>query len=418
MNPDVVLVAGRDPLSEPGGGHSRYVCAHARAALAAGFRPHLFCVAPVAGQVETDFGVIHRVASPFRPYRQLMVAAHTPRLATAIEAFAATRKGPVLLHGFGVWGYASLLAHERLARRAVAAVPILSSYTTYTAEARSVRRASAAYAVPTRLSFAAQEVWIRLAVQRVERRAYQGARLVLVNYESVRRLVADRFGAGVACRKVPYASESAFLREGAPPGPPPAVLATLVDRGGTRRSDPPLVLTVARQDPRKGCSVLLHALARLRSRGIPFRACLGGEGRLLEDHRRLASRLGLDGDVILPGLVPDAYGLIQQADVFVLASLAEQSGSLALLEALQAGRAIVASGVDGILEDVADGHDAILVPPNDEVHLADALARALTDEPLRRRLGVRARATFEARFSAQAFTAALGAIYHELRGTT
>ena len=115
--------------------------------------------------------------------------------------------------------------------------------------------------------------------------------------------------------------------------------------------------------------------------------------------------------------MPDAYGLIQHADVFVLASLAEQSGSLALLEALQAGRAIVASGVDGILEDVADGHDALLVPPGDEARLADALARALTDEPLRHRLGIRARETFEARFSAEVFTSALGAIYHELLGT-
>ena len=92
MSREIVLVAGRDPLSEPGGGHSGYVRTHARAALAAGFRPHLFCVAPAAVRVETDFGVIHRVASPFRPFRQLMVAVQAPRLATAIEAFAATRK--------------------------------------------------------------------------------------------------------------------------------------------------------------------------------------------------------------------------------------------------------------------------------------------------------------------------------------
>jgi hypothetical protein len=192
---EIVLVAGRDPLSEPGGGHSGYVRTHARAALAAGFRPHLFCVAPAAGRVETDFGVIHRVASPFRPFRQLMVAVQAPRLATAIEAFAATRKVPLILHGFGVWGYASVLAHRRLARRGVATVPLLSSYTTYADEARSVRQASAAYAVPTRLSFTAQEMWIRLAVQRFEGRAYRGARLVLVNYESVHRLIAARFGA-------------------------------------------------------------------------------------------------------------------------------------------------------------------------------------------------------------------------------
>jgi glycosyltransferase involved in cell wall biosynthesis len=176
------------------------------------------------------------------------------------------------------------------------------------------------------------------------------------------------------------------------------------------------VVTVARQEPRKGVNVLLRALARLRYRGVEFRACLAGPGPLLDAHRRLAARLGLGGDVILPGLVPDAFDLIRHADVFVLASLAEQSGSLALLEALQAGRAVVATGVDGILEDVIDGHDALLVPPGDEVHLADSLARALTDGALRCRLGTRARETFEERFSADAFSGRLGAIYEEVRG--
>ncbi len=416
MSREVVLVAGRDPLSEPGGGHSRYVCVHARAALAAGFRVHVFCVAPAAGRVETDFGVVHQVASVFRPFRQLMVAGHGPRLAAAIEAFAATRPAPLVLHGFGVWGYASVLAHERLARKGVAAVPILSSYTIYGVETRSLRRASAAYSLPTWLSYAAREMWVPLAVQRFESRAYRGARLVLVNYESVRRLVTQRFGAGVTCRKVPYASESAFLREGPAPASP-VVLTGLGDRDGLAPGTPPVVVTVARQEPRKGVNVLLRALARLRDRGIPFRACLAGPGPLLETHRRLADRLGLGRDVVLPGLLPDAFGLIRHADVFVLASLAEQSGSLALLEALQAGRAIVAAGVDGILEDVTDGHDALLVPPGDEVRLADALARALTDGPLRHRLGARARETFEARFSARALTEALGAIYHEVGGT-
>jgi len=55
-----------------------------------------------------------------------------------------------------------------------------------------------------------------------------------------------------------------------------------------------------------------------------------------------------------------------------------------------------------------------LVPPGDERLLAEALARALVDEPLRRRLGTRARETFEARFSARAFAAELGALYREL----
>jgi glycosyltransferase involved in cell wall biosynthesis len=413
VNGEVVVVAGRDPLSEPGGGHSRYVAAHARAALRAGYCPHLFCVAPDSGQVETDFGIIHRVASPFRPFRQLMVAGHAPRLASAIEAFARTRQGPLVIHGFGVWGYAGVLAQERLARRGIRAIPILSSYTTYLVEARAVRRATMPYPVRSRILAAHQELWVRIAVRRLERRAYRGSRLVLVNYETIRRMIADQFGPDVACRKVPYASESAFLREDERSAGSTRE-AELRESGARAGADPPLIVMVARHEPRKGGSILLRALARLRDQGIPFRACLAGTGMFLDEHRRLARRLHLDDVVRIPGLVADAFGLIAQADIFVLSSLSEQSGSLALLEALQAGRAIVASGVDGILEDVTDDHDALLVPPGDEARLAQTLTRVLLDEALRRRLGARARETFEGRFSARAFAASIGELYREL----
>jgi glycosyltransferase involved in cell wall biosynthesis len=70
--------------------------------------------------------------------------------------------------------------------------------------------------------------------------------------------------------------------------------------------------------------------------------------------------------------------------------------------------------VDGLLEDLIDGEDALLTRPDDPAHLAAALARVLTDEPLRRGLQIRARATFDERFSAAPFSAALGSIYREL----
>jgi len=100
--------------------------------------------------------------------------------------------------------------------------------------------------------------------------------------------------------------------------------------------------------------------------------------------------------------------------VFALPSLEEGSGSLSLLEALQAGVGVVASGVDGIPEDVTDGDSALLVSPGDAEGLAVALERVLTDPELRRRLARRARETFEARFSAGALADALKAVYAEL----
>ena len=66
MSRDVVLVAGRDPLDEAGGGHSSYVRAHARAVLRLGFTPHLFCAGRDDAEVVTDYGVIHCSAARVR----------------------------------------------------------------------------------------------------------------------------------------------------------------------------------------------------------------------------------------------------------------------------------------------------------------------------------------------------------------
>ncbi len=230
---------------------------------------------------------------------------------------------------------------------------------------------------------------------------------MVVNYESVRRLLAEDYGIADRVRIIPYSSEVAFL-DGRGRSPLPSRLATLGPPGV------PLVVAVSRQDPRKGLDVLLEALARLQSAGVPFRACLVGGGPLLAAHRRLAGRLGLDGTVSIEGFVADPYRSLQHADVFVLPSLEEGSGSLSLLEALQAGAAVVASNVDGIPEDVEEGTSALLVPPSDSLALTHALKRLLMDPGLRRRLAQQARATFEARFSADRFSAALRSVYADL----
>ena len=95
-------------------------------------------------------------------------------------------------------------------------------------------------------------------------------------------------------------------------------------------------------------------------------------------------------------------------------TLPEGSGFLSLVEALQAGAAVVASRVDGIAEHVADGDSALLVEPGDPDTLALALTRVLVNPDLRRCVARRGHAVFESRFSAAAFAAALRAAYAEL----
>jgi glycosyltransferase involved in cell wall biosynthesis len=395
---DVVLLAGRDPLDEVSGGHASYVRSHARAALLAGFTPHLFCVAPDSSTTETELGILHRVRSPYRPFRQMVAGAHARPLAEALVRFARGRRGPLLIHSFGVWGIASVRAAPRLRMLGVEPRLLQSSYTTYRDEALSHVRGAAAYPWYQRLRFTILSWWVAAIAERWEHRAYLGAACILVNYRSVADLIRKRHGAEARCRMLPYAAESAFFDE-----PPRA-----------RNHSIPFIVSIARHEPRKGVDVLLRALAQVKAAGVPFRAQLIGGGPLLAEHRQLAASLALDDCVTIEGIVPDVRPALRRADLFVLPSREEQSGSLALLEALQAGSAIIASAVDGLLEDLTADHDALMPPPGDPAALAAALTRLLSDDALRQRLQWHARVTFEQRFAAAPFASALGALYREV----
>jgi glycosyltransferase involved in cell wall biosynthesis len=241
----------------------------------------------------------------------------------------------------------------------------------------------------------------------LEQKGYLNSRLVLVNYEAVRQHLIATFGIGDKIRKLPYSPETAFR-------PSDGATTPFTASGTARPSDPPLVVAVSRHDARKGVDVLLRALARSKQTGVRFRAYLVGDGLLLSHHRRLAEQLGLGDVVAVVGPVSDSYPYLEQADVFVLPSLDEGSGSLSLLEALQAGVASVASNIDGIPEDVVDGETALLVSPGNPVELADAIERLIGNPTLRREIAERGRRTFETRFSAELFTAALRQTYAEL----
>jgi glycosyltransferase involved in cell wall biosynthesis len=408
----LVLISGKEVLAA--GGHESYVRAHALAAAKIGFEPHIFCASLRHGREETDFGVIHRVAAPRRRVPpglfQLPLLTHLPLLARAVTRFLAPRPGPHVIHSFAIFAPAGVWASRTLRRRGVDTVPIASAYATRAYEIELVKgELHRHHSLSDHLRYRAWRRWILSVDDRVEGWGYLGSRVVLVNYESVRQILLRAYGPGVNIRTLPYAAPGAFAEIESPalPSVPEPVLA-LEPRAA------PLIVTVSRHVPRKGIDVLLLALAEVAAAGIPFRACLVGPGTLLTSHRRLAAQLGLGGRVALPGQVPDVAPYLSCADIFALPSLRESSGSLSVVEALRAGKPIIASACDGLPEDLLDERDALLVPAGDVTALAAALKRLLTDSALRERLAASARATHELRFSADAFVAALGEVYREV----
>jgi glycosyltransferase involved in cell wall biosynthesis len=179
-----------------------------------------------------------------------------------------------------------------------------------------------------------------------------------------------------------------------PAGDPVAVRRELGLAGGET-----LIVSVGNLYPVKGHIVLLQALAGLAARTDlpPWRMALAGRGRETDRLKQFAAEHGLDRVHFLGhrGDVPD---ILAAADVWVMPSLSEGL-PLALLEAMFAGKAIVASAVGGIPEVITSERDGLLVPPSDPPALASALGRLLASPALRATLGRAAKERAASHFS-------------------
>jgi glycosyltransferase involved in cell wall biosynthesis len=145
------------------------------------------------------------------------------------------------------------------------------------------------------------------------------------------------------------------------------------------------VVLVGRLSPRKGTDVALEAVAVLRESGRDVRLTLCGSVfagyEWFEDQlRRRADEVDLAGAVELVGYV-DPWEWFARGDVVVVPSRVEPFGNVAV-QAMLARRPVVASRTQGLAEIVRDGETGLLVPPDDAVALADAVA-ALADDPAR-----------------------------------
>jgi glycosyltransferase involved in cell wall biosynthesis len=159
--------------------------------------------------------------------------------------------------------------------------------------------------------------------------------------------------------------------------------AGTVDRAAVRRRyglDPQrtLFLYLGRLDPEKRLDVLLQALQRLR--GADLQLALAGRGRRARSLRRMASRLGLDGQVVFTGYVPgeDLPALLTSADVFAMPSEAELQ-SIATLEAMATGRPVLAADARALPELVWEGINGRLFRSGDPDDAARGIALLLEE---------------------------------------
>jgi glycosyltransferase involved in cell wall biosynthesis len=178
----------------------------------------------------------------------------------------------------------------------------------------------------------------------------------------------------------------------------------------------PFVLTVGRLEPQKGLPDLLEAAARVRQHVPNVFFAIAGTGTLKDELNSQIESLGLSGTVQLLGVRDDIPALLAACDTFVISSHWEGL-PIAMLEAMSAGRPIVATSV-GDIPNVLNAQSGLLVPPRKPEELAAAIQSMLADPQRAQQMGQAARQYVEQNHSPAAWLEHLYQIYAQVAQKT
>lgn len=178
-------------------------------------------------------------------------------------------------------------------------------------------------------------------------------------------------------------------------------------------ADVPLVGVVGRLTEQKGHAYLLDAFAEVIQALPSAHLLVVGDGELRPALEQQAARLGLQDSVTFTGRREDVPRIMMALDVLVMPSLWEGFG-LVLLEAMAAGKPVVASRVSAIPEIVVEGETGLLVPPADPKALAQALLVILVDPTRAVGMGHRGRARLEQEFTIGKIIESTNQVYSDL----
>jgi colanic acid/amylovoran biosynthesis glycosyltransferase len=182
--------------------------------------------------------------------------------------------------------------------------------------------------------------------------------------------------------------------------------------------DPPFVLAVSRLVDLKGFHHLVAAIGILRDKGIAVRCTIVGDGPEESRLNALVRSLRLEDRVTLTGkrLQAELKTMFREADLFALPCCRsrvpgreiEHDGlPVVLIEAMAMGLPVVSTRLSGIPELVRHEATGLLVEPDDQQGLADALERLLRDRDLAMRLAKAGRLAVIEEFNSESSAAAL-----------
>jgi len=175
-----------------------------------------------------------------------------------------------------------------------------------------------------------------------------------------------------------------------------------------------LLGTAANLFPRKGYDVMLRALPGIRAVHPDVHYLLAGtaEPGYAAALRTLAEELRIAERIHMVGFQNPIRPFLDALDLYVHPALMEGFG-IALVEAMAAGKAVVATRTGGVPEVVEQGETGLLVAPGDPERLCDAVVELLGDGPRRARMGANGLARARERFDLATTVTDLELIYRE-----
>jgi glycosyltransferase involved in cell wall biosynthesis len=178
-------------------------------------------------------------------------------------------------------------------------------------------------------------------------------------------------------------------------------------------ADELVVGAVGRLVPQKGFADLIRALPGIRARRPRTRLVIAGVGPLREELTAIACALGVRDRLVLAEFRGDIPRFLAALDVLAIPSRRE-GFPMITLEAMALGVAIVATAIDGVVEQLDHDVHGLLVPPGDVPALGAAIVSLLEDGDRRRRLGQAARQRALAVFDVRRTVAETTAVYADL----
>lgn len=390
---DVFIISGKSPVGDSGG-YPAYAYNLGRMITSLKHPVSLFAVADTASVDKTPYGTVYfsntRLISLFPMLRHLALAG-LPYYAFILyqsmkRVLRESGSRHCIVWGMGPWGLPGVLL-KLFPPRGVK-VRLMTSYFTSTRHEmlgalRAIRIDD--YGIKPKLKYFVVYHVIARLYHLLEQATLAFCDRIVVHYRSSENIIKKYFTFNhKKIIQFPWYVEI-FSREG-----PKGKLAKTYSH--------PLIVSICRQDPRKGLNFLIRAMRKVIT-AFPSAQCLiVGSGEFLKSNQKLVSKLHLNDNVSVVGFVPDIRPILHLADIAVIVPLAQGSSALTVLEAMSYGKAIVGSRCDGIPEDIKNNISGLLVPAGNSEELASAILKLCHNPSLRKRLGKGAFREYKKRF--------------------